>query len=72
MPVTQPGQPSPMFQTVREVNADASVWGDELLAGGFGFAGALLILLYPLNDKKQQEVTETLLKRRSEQATIPA
>ncbi|HAU25818.1 MAG TPA: MFS transporter, partial [Alteromonas australica] len=38
----------------------------------FGFAGALLILLYPLNDKKQQEVTETLLKRRSEQATIPA
>jgi len=29
-------------------------------------------LLYPLNDKKQQEVTETLLKRRSEQATIPA
>ena len=30
-----------MFQTVREVNADASVWGDELLAGGFGFAGAL-------------------------------
>lgn len=38
----------------------------------FGFAGALLILFYPLNDKKQQEVTETLLKRRSEQATIPA
>ena len=30
-----------MYQTVREVNADASVWGGELLAGGFGFATAL-------------------------------
>ena len=36
-----PGLPSPMYQTVREVNADASAWGGELLAGGFGFATAL-------------------------------
>ena len=31
----------------------------------FGIAGALLIMLYPLTDARQQEVTETLLKRRS-------
>jgi len=36
-----PGRPSPMYQTVREVNADARAWGDELLGGGFGFAAAL-------------------------------
>ncbi|MFY0670055.1 MAG: MFS transporter [Alteromonas stellipolaris] len=31
----------------------------------FGIAGALLIMFYPLTDARQQEVTETLLKRRS-------
>ncbi|MDO6566781.1 MFS transporter [Alteromonas sp. 1_MG-2023] len=31
----------------------------------FGVAGALLIAFYPLTDARQQEVTETLLKRRS-------
>eukprot|EP01093_Parvamoeba_rugata_P019624 TRINITY_DN89_c0_g1_i6.p1 TRINITY_DN89_c0_g1~~TRINITY_DN89_c0_g1_i6.p1 ORF type:complete len:515 (-),score=72.91 TRINITY_DN89_c0_g1_i6:4346-5890(-) len=31
----------------------------------FGIAGALLISYYPLTDARQQEVTETLLKRRS-------
>ena len=31
----------------------------------FGIAGALLIMQYPLTDARQQEVTETLLKRRS-------
>ena len=36
-----PGRPSPIYQTVVEVNADAAAWGDELLGGGFGFSGAL-------------------------------
>lgn len=39
--MTKPGRPTPMYATVREVNADAGEWGDEMLAGGFGFAGAL-------------------------------
>lgn len=38
----------------------------------FGFAGALLIGFYPLDDKKQQEVTVALRTRRSEQAPIAA
>jgi hypothetical protein len=38
---TKPGKPPPTFQTVLEANADAGAWGDELLAGGFRFAGAL-------------------------------
>ncbi len=38
---TKPGKPTPTFQTVVEANADASAWGDELLAGGFRFVGAL-------------------------------
>lgn len=32
----------------------------------FGVAGALLIMFYPLSDAKQQDVTNTLLRRRSE------
>ena len=36
-----PGRPSPMYQTVKEINADAGTWGDELLGNGFGFSGAL-------------------------------
>ena len=35
------GRPSPIYHTVREVNADATAWGDELLGGGYGFVGAL-------------------------------
>ena len=42
------------------------------IPASFGFAGALLITLYPLNDKKQREVTETLLKRRGAPSTITA
>ncbi|WP_334019442.1 MFS transporter [Alteromonas sp. S015] len=38
----------------------------------FGFAGAALICLYPLNDDKQREVTQALLTRRSEQSPISA
>ena len=38
---SMPGRPGPMYQTVREINADAASWGDEMLANGFGFAGAL-------------------------------
>ncbi|MED5378719.1 MAG: MFS transporter [Pseudomonadota bacterium] len=38
----------------------------------FGFAGAALICLYPLNDEKQKEVTQALLSRRSEQPPISA
>ena len=38
----------------------------------FGFAGAALICLYPLNDEKQREVTQALLTRRSAQAPITA
>ncbi|CAB9495992.1 MFS transporter [Alteromonas macleodii] len=38
----------------------------------FGFAGAALICLYPLNDEKQREVTKALLTRRSEQPLITA
>ena len=38
----------------------------------FGFAGAALICLYPLNDEKQREVTQALLSRRSEQTPITA
>ena len=38
----------------------------------FGFAGAALICLYPLNDEKQKEVTQALLSRRSEQSPISA
>ena len=34
------GQPSPIYQTAREVNADASKWGDVLLGGDFRFASA--------------------------------
>ena len=30
-----------MYQTVKEINADAGTWGDELLGNGFGFSGAL-------------------------------
>lgn len=38
----------------------------------FGIAGAVLIWFYPLTDAKQQEVTDTLHKRRSEAQTITA
>ncbi|AXT38565.1 MFS transporter [Alteromonas sp. BL110] len=38
----------------------------------FGFAGAALICLYPLDDEKQREVTKALLTRRSEQPPITA
>ena len=38
----------------------------------FGFAGAALICLYPLNDTKQQEVTQALLARRSAQPSLSA
>lgn len=38
----------------------------------FGFVGAVLIYFYPLNDKKQQEVTVALRARRSEQSPITA
>ena len=38
---SKPGKPTPIYQTVVEANADASAWGDELLAGGYEFAGAL-------------------------------
>lgn len=35
-----PGRPTPTYATVREVNADASKWGDLLLANDFAFAFA--------------------------------
>ncbi|WP_338519528.1 MFS transporter [Alteromonas gracilis] len=38
----------------------------------FGFVGALLICFYPLNDKKQQEVTLALRARRSEEPSMAA
>lgn len=38
----------------------------------FGFAGAALICIYPLNDKKQQEVTQALVARRSAQQPLTA
>ena len=37
---SQPGLPSPIYQTVKEVNADASKFGDLLLGGGFRFASS--------------------------------
>lgn len=38
---SHPGEPTPMYAVAAEINADAGTWGDELLGGGFGFAGAL-------------------------------
>ena len=35
-----PGRPSPIYETVKEVNADASKWGDLLVGGDFRFAAA--------------------------------
>ncbi|KAL1524011.1 hypothetical protein AB1Y20_018926 [Prymnesium parvum] len=34
------GRPTPIYATVREVNADASAWGDLLLGGDYRFAAA--------------------------------
>ena len=39
--LTKPGRPTPTYQTVVEANADVGAWGDELIAGGFEFSGAL-------------------------------
>ncbi|MDY6884795.1 MAG: MFS transporter, partial [Pseudomonadota bacterium] len=38
----------------------------------FGFAGAALICLYPLNDEKQRQVTQALLTRRSTEPPMSA
>jgi len=38
----------------------------------FGFAGAALICLYPLNDEKQRQVTQALLARRSTEPPMSA
>lgn len=32
---------SPSYQTVREINADASAWGDVLVGGGFTLSGTI-------------------------------
>ena len=39
--LVRPGRPTPSYATVREVNADASAWGDELLAAGESLATTL-------------------------------
>jgi hypothetical protein len=33
-----PGRPSPIYNTVKEINADASKWGDILIGGDFRYA----------------------------------
>jgi len=38
----------------------------------FGLVGALLIYFYPLDDKKQQEVTQALRMRRGEPVPLTA
>lgn len=35
-----PGMPSKIYQTAKEVNADASKWGTMLIEGGFSFASS--------------------------------
>ena len=35
-----PGRPTPIYQTVTELNADASKWGDLLIGGGFRFVAS--------------------------------
>lgn len=54
-------QPDTIAQTLPGMKALMS-W----IPACFGVAGAVLIVFYPLTDAKQQEVTNTLLRRRSE------
>eukprot|EP01043_Picozoa_sp_COSAG02_P019481 COSAG02_NODE_940_length_15773_cov_5.301263_8_plen_1082_part_00 len=36
-----PGRPSPMYDTVKEINADAAKWGDIIVGDDYHFASAL-------------------------------
>ena len=36
-----PGRPTPSYQTIKEVNADASAWGDILVGGDYSLSGTI-------------------------------
>lgn len=67
---TKPGKPPPTFQTVVEANADAGAWGDELLAGGFRFAGALHTGFMNERDGGSVPSDEAIVTRMSEDLLV--